>query len=88
MTLHRITQGLAALALTAAAALAFAAPAHADALACTDHLKANGVRIGPIAAAACAEGEHWDGHVRCVDQLTAANVGQGLAENACHRAAL
>jgi hypothetical protein len=85
---HRIVRGLAALALAAGAALAIAAPAQANALACTDHLKANGIRVGPIAEAACAEGEQWDGHVRCVDRLTGANVPFGVAETACHQAAL
>jgi hypothetical protein len=84
---HRIVRGLAALVL-AAGTLAIAVPAQADALACTDHLKANGIRVGPIAEAACAEGEQWDGHVRCVDRLTGANVPFGVAETACHQAAL
>jgi hypothetical protein len=85
---HRITRGLTALALAAGAALAIAAPVQANALACTDHLRANGIRVGPIAEGACAEGEQWDGHVRCVNQLTGANVPFGIAETACHQAAL
>jgi len=85
---HRIAQGLAALALAAGAVLALSAPAQADVLACTDHVKANGYPVGPKVQAACEAGVPWDGHERCVGQLLDVKVALHVADQACHQATL